>query len=349
MKAMMLFLITSMLSTFSSSLLMPTVMMGAGNSRRTGMRMKKKLQRDDKSTLSKGKLVSLGGEVGDPVVQEDEDYYVTVIGRNLARVTFQSGTQASIDVNTTELHQQRDMKLWLATRASLDVTASEFSAVLDKSRFSSRRQLLENKLGLNPKPFTGNAATKWGLRVEPLAVQQYIEVTGNTVYETGLWCHRGDAFLEATQESENCVGTAEQQEESNGVNGLGASPDGLVFDPKLDAQGEPAHGLLEVKCFFGRRHKKELAQWEHCPNRFYDQIQGQLELCDRPFCDLFLWIPRNSKKKNFCVIRVPRNRDYWKDTLGPAISSFRTELSTARLHPEQLPLVEPEELASPVG
>ena len=43
--------------------------------------------------------------------------------------------------------------------------------------------------------------------MEPLAVKQYAEATGNTVYETGLWTHPTDQRI-------------------------GASPDGLVFDPR---------------------------------------------------------------------------------------------------------------------
>ena len=85
-----------------------------------------------------------------------------------------------------------------------------------------------------------------------------------------------------------------------------------------------------MKCFFGRRHKKELAQWTNCPNRFYDQIQGQLEVCDREWCDLMLWIPKNSRKRNYCIIRVDRNREYFEQTLKPELDAFCDELETAR-------------------
>ena len=52
----------------------------------------------------------------------------------------------------------------------------------------------------------------------------------------------------------------------------GASPDGLV----RTASGE--QGLLEVKCFFRCRGTGVVPQPTECPDSFYDQIQGHLEI-----------------------------------------------------------------------
>jgi hypothetical protein len=98
-------------------------------------------------------------------------------------------------------------------------------------------------------------------------------------------------------------------------------------------------GLLEIKCLWGRRHKKELPQFDHCPKRFYDQIQGQLAVCDLDFCDLMMYIPPSSssssgkkkqQRKNYCILRVPRDDAYWKGTLLPAVQSFCIEVDELR-------------------
>jgi putative phage-type endonuclease len=255
--------------------------------------------------MGKGQLVPQAQDGGKPTVLKNVDgqYAVEVTGQNLALVTFSNGT--SITVDTAQLGQRHDMELWLAVRASLELTASEFSSVLGKSVFTKRETLLLRKLGRDPNPFTGNAATAWGLRCEPIAVAEYVTVSGCTVEETGLHVHATDL-------------------------GLGASPDGLVFDPTREAEGLDPHGLLEVKCLFGRRNKKEIGTFDHCPKRFYDQIQGQLEVCDREFCDLFVWIPRNSKRPNAQRVRVLRNREYWADIMAPAIAAFREDVRTAQ-------------------
>ena len=195
------------------------VRMGTGNTRRSAKRLKKQLSRTDRKMMRRGSIVEMpsafqGGSATTvsktpekPTLEssffEMSMINVSIVSPNTALIGFTNGSECF--VNTTMLHQRRDMDIWLATRRCLQVTASEFAAVLGKSPFTKRKDLLEAKLGLRT-PFQGNAATKWGLRVEPLAVKQYAEATGNTVYETGLWVSQNDVRF-------------------------GASPDGLVFDP----------------------------------------------------------------------------------------------------------------------
>jgi len=231
---------------------------GPGNTRRTAAKARKQLRNQDRKVVARGAGRVLQTGPSTPVLGENQaQYALSVASKNLVEVSFENGT--SVLVNTTLLHQTRDQELWLNIRKCLDLTASEFGAVLGKSRFTNRDKLMLDKLGLNPKPFRGNAGTAWGLRVEPQAVAEYAKATGHIVFETGLHIH------------DNLR--------------LGASPDGLVFDPNLvenngfeeGDEGQVcmanAQGLLEVKCLFGRRTKKELTKFDHCPNRFYDQIQ----------------------------------------------------------------------------
>ncbi|KAL3941079.1 MAG: hypothetical protein SGBAC_004511 [Bacillariaceae sp.] len=224
----------------------------------------------------------------------------------MANITLVNGTQLILDPRN--FHQRTDQSMWLSVRASLDVTASEFSALLNNSFFTSREKLLDIKQGTK-KPFSGNsAACKWGLKMEPHAFAQYVRVTGNTVDETGLHIM--------------------QEPESSRF--FGASPDGLVVDAN-----DQSEGLLEIKCLWGRRNQKELSIFEHCPNRFFDQIQGQLAICDREWCDLMIFIPPKGKKRNHCILRIPRDRDYWTNTLLPALKEFCDDV-------EKIPLEEAE-------
>jgi len=211
----------------------------------------------------------------------------------MANITLVNGTQLILDPRS--FHQRTDQSMWLAVRASLDVTASEFSALLNNSFFTSREKLLGIKQGRIER-FSGNSpACKWGLKMEPHAFAQYVRVTGNTVNETGLHIM--------------------QEPESSRF--FGASPDGLVVDAK-----DQSEGLLEIKCLWGRRNQNELTPFDHCPNRFFDQIQGQLAICDREWCDLMIYIPPKGKKRNHSILRIPRDREYWSNTLLPALKEF---------------------------
>eukprot|EP00980_Cylindrotheca_fusiformis_P010421 scaffold2315_cov113-Cylindrotheca_fusiformis.AAC.14 len=219
----------------------------------------------------------------------------------LADIILVNGTQMTVDPRS--FHQREDQALWLAVRSSLDVTASEFSGILNNSFFTSRDKLLGIKSGA-VKPFSGNsAACKWGLKMEPYAFHQYAQVTGNIVNETGLHIWK----------------------DSETSRNYGASPDGLVIDA-----ADQTKGLLEIKCLWGRRNQKELAQFDHCPNRFYDQIQGQLAICDREWCDLMMYIPPTGKFKNYCILRIPRDQEYWSNTILPALTDFCIDADQAK-------------------
>jgi putative phage-type endonuclease len=247
-----------------------------------------------------------------PLVEED--------GVFRALVQLHNGTQVTVDPSM--LHQRTDQAVWLALRRTLNVTASEFSAVLNTSFFSNRDKLLQIKLGrASPTPLNAEACA-WGLRMEPKALQAYIQETGNTVQQTGLHVTAVVVPVVATTPDDTSTTTTKMF--------LGASPDGLVIDHK-----DGTLGLLEIKSLWGRRNKqKELPQFSHCPNRFYAQIQGQLAICNREWCDLILYVPpKNAKKRqrHYSIVRVARNQLYWETVLLPSLSDFVTEMAAAQL------------------
>eukprot|EP00908_Phaeocystis_cordata_P020289 Transcript_3196.p1 GENE.Transcript_3196~~Transcript_3196.p1 ORF type:complete len:268 (+),score=97.27 Transcript_3196:92-895(+) len=209
---------------------------------------------------------------------------VEVVRQNYARIHYHNGSSA--EVHSPSLAQTQHGE-WLAVRAALDITASEFAAARDAWKHATREELLRRKMGQGPK-FTGNAATRFGLEMEPHAIALYERLTDSTVTPTGLHMHPNLRW--------------------------GASPDGIVTTP----QGET--GLLEVKCFFRCRGSGEVPQVDECPPGFYDQIQGQLEIMEMAWCDLILFTPARkgaAPGRNSCVLRVPRNECAYGPRLEP--------------------------------
>jgi hypothetical protein len=72
---------------------------------------------------------------------------------------------------------------------------------------------------------------------------------------------------------------------------LGASPDGLL---------QHGNGLIEVKC------PRKLR--DHVPSDHIAQIQGQLEIMDRDFCDYVQW----HIQEGIRVHRIFRSKPYWE-------------------------------------
>ena len=159
----------------------------------------------------------------------------TITGRHTATIELEGRT---VDIDTRDLSQRVDEAAWLKCRAALDLTASEFDAARDKHKFSSREEVLQWQSGQVPRPKLGGQPIEFGKRHESSAIKAYARKTGHDVAATGLW--------------------------TDSTGKYGASPDGLVVDR---ATGEA--GLLEVKCLWSRRHKRQLAPLTKCPNRYF--------------------------------------------------------------------------------
>ena len=102
---------------------------------------------------------------------------VEVVRQNYARIHYHNGSSA--EVHSPSLAQTQHGE-WLAVRAALDITASEFAAARDAWKHATREELLRRKMGQGPK-FTGNAATRFGLEMEPHAIALYERLTDSTV------------------------------------------------------------------------------------------------------------------------------------------------------------------------
>ena len=169
---------------------------------------------------------------------------------------------------------------WKSERAG-HCTASRFRDVLAKirtgeaaSRRNYRVQLVTERLIGAPISGFKSAAMEWGTQTEPLARVAYEAHTGDPVVETGFHLHQG-------------------------VDWVGASPDGLVGD----------EGLLEIKCPEPATHMETLLDGV-CPSEHVAQIQGQMWVTGRKWCDFVSFDPRFPKHLQLFVVRVPRDEAY---------------------------------------
>jgi len=227
---------------------------------------------------------------------------------------------------------------------------------------------------------SNSKACDWGIKMEPIAFAQYKGIMETTKNQS-----KNDADADA-DDTNNTDDNDADDDRTNCVveTGMyllqhtdpitkrkytfGASPDGLVteYPSKNKNTDSSTTGLLEIKSLWGYRNKGSLPEYNNCPNRFYDQIQGQLAVCDKAWCDLMMFIPpgggatdgnggrttkrkgtsnkkkrkqkkkqqqtnhlaRKTKGRNYCIVRVKRNREYWNETLLPALIEFCNDVDT---------------------
>ena len=155
-------------------------------------------------------------------------------------------------------HEQRS-EGWFAARLGLP-TASQFGRIITATGKKSAQfdgyanQLIAERITGEITQVTITEAMQRGTDLEPQARAWYELATGETVEEVGLCLH----------DHINC----------------GASPDGLVGD----------HGLLEIKCPMAKTMVEYLRDGV-LPSAYVPQVQGQLWITDREWCDFLAWHP----------------------------------------------------------
>lgn len=183
---------------------------------------------------------------------------------------------------------------WLKARLGIP-TASRFNDIvaLTRNGYSTQRknycaELVIQRLTQQIPEHYENAAMAWGTETEPVARLQYELLTGKEVEETGLWLLND---LDA-----------------------GASPDGFVGKD----------GLLEIKCPNTATHLETL-RTGNLPNWYKAQVQGQMWVTDRKWCDFVSFDPRLPENAQIIIIRVDRDDLYIKN-LEEEVTSFLQEV-----------------------
>jgi putative phage-type endonuclease len=174
---------------------------------------------------------------------------------------------------------------WFADRWG-KATGSRFADIMATGRngqpLASRKnylaELVIERLTVPPEEDTGykSEAMQWGIDQEPTARLAYELTTGNEVEEAYFVKHE---TLEA-----------------------GASPDGYIGKD----------GLIEIKCPNSATHLETL-KTQDVPKQYYAQIQGQLWVTGRDWCDYTSFDPRFPDNAQLFIKRVARNETYIKE------------------------------------
>ena len=185
---------------------------------------------------------------------------------------------------TTKQSQSQNWILYRIGRITASNSKKCWTLKLDNPAISTLQSVMKYT------NFKGNDATDWGTKSEKKAQKAYLERvkdehTDFCVKDTGLHIDHEAPYL-------------------------GASPDGLV-DCKCHGQG-----LLEIKC--PSKHRSNLKNYfkdKKCPieetaqkmkptHEYYYQVQMQMMVTKRDYCDFFVW----SKNENL-LVRVSRDKD----------------------------------------
>ena len=198
---------------------------------------------------------------------------------------------------TEHLEQRTDA--WLQARVG-KVTASQFKHVLAKTQKGTPtaarttylwQQVIERLTG-QPAPVAKTMAMQWGTDQEPAALQAYNEAHLVNIETVGFVQHATLA--------------------------VGCSPDGLVTEDMA------ATGLVEIKCPFNSAN--HLETWlSGMPEEHQAQVQGQMWLTGREWCDCVSFDPRMPADLQLYVQRIPRNPEYIA-TLEREIITFLGEV-----------------------
>ena len=172
---------------------------------------------------------------------------------------------------------------WLSMRLG-KITASRVKDVLTKGRGNTPSktaesymvELMAEILTGESKPFFENDAMRWGTETEPQARSMY-EVNNGFVSVVEV------AFVEHNEQ-------------------VGISPDGLIADD----------GLLEIKCPNTTTQIKRALSDDYSSD-YKAQIQMQLWVTEREWCDFVSFDPRLDCEAGYLQQRVFRDEEYIKE------------------------------------
>jgi len=184
---------------------------------------------------------------------------------------------------------------WLKIRLG-KITASRIKDVMSKgrgdrpskTRSSYMEQLIKERITGCQQKTISNVYMEWGNEQEPNARAMY-EFINNIDVELVTFVEHNDYF--------------------------GVSPDGFVGDD----------GLLEIKCPETTTQIQRVLDYVF-PVRYKPQVQAQLYVCQRKWCDFVSYDPRLNGDASYFEKRVHIDMDYINNELLPAVEDFKTEM-----------------------
>ncbi|XP_035230674.1 uncharacterized protein LOC118202607 [Stegodyphus dumicola] len=176
---------------------------------------------------------------------------------------------------------QSSSERWRHER-SRRISSSFFKDVADR-RPTTLSAALVKRIIYNDNVST--KALKYGLANEAVALNQYKEKhMGKNIRRCGLFIDPKYPFL--------CT-----------------SPDGLIDED----------GLLEIKCPYTWPDSQQTCQTFSASlilHKYYFQIQGQLAITERNWCDLYIWC-----REDAITLRIPEDKTFWI-SLVPKLEKF---------------------------
>jgi len=159
------------------------------------------------------------------------------------------------------------------------VTASNIAEVMSKGkgtaeaigRYKYKVKLVAERLTGAAGESYANAAMQWGIEQEQFACIEYEAATNQFVDKVGFVLHPE-------------------------IQWLGVSPDRFVGH----------EGLIEVKCPNTTTHLDYLFE-NKVPSEYYKQIQCQLWVTGRQWCDFVSYDPRLPKRNQLLIVRTERD------------------------------------------
>lgn len=174
-------------------------------------------------------------------------------------------------------------------RAGIELTESA-------TRRSLRRGIVSERFsGMSKDEYMfKNKAMLWGMQQERFAIQRYRDITGNIVSEAPLFLHPDMLH--------------------------GASPDGLVIDRETGELGN-----IESKSLEPWNHLYEIIIPDHMPVKYKPQVQDQMWVNNRDFCDFIGFDPRVAEGIQVFIERIERDNFYIEEVLEPGVRRFLDE------------------------
>lgn len=196
---------------------------------------------------------------------------------------------------------------WLAQRLG-KLTASKMADVLAKTKSGPAASRQNYLAQLVCERLTGKAAEAWasdamkrGTELEPAARAAYEAHSGELVLPAEFVTHPDNELI-------------------------GASPDGLIGDD----------GLLEIKCLNAANHIEVLKYG--MPTKYKAQVQTQLWVTGRAWCDFCAYHPDFPEKLQLKVTRVAADLEYHKTLRIESVAFLaEVEIYVAELSSENVP------------
>ena len=190
-----------------------------------------------------------------------------------------------------ELTVEQGTPEWFAARLGI-ATASRYKDIMARTpapRNNYMAELVAERLTGEREESYKSSDMQWGNDYESVARLTYkLNNTDKKVRECGIFLHEKIA--------------------------CGASPDGLVDDD----------GTIEIKCPKTATHIQTLKSGK-LPTQYYWQVQGQLWVTGRKWCDFISYDPRLPENASYIYIRVERD-DVKIELLEDAVKDFMQQV-----------------------